>query len=296
MSRLVAVAAVAGGGGGVRSLVPQVRITREDLVPVLNAHRGNEALRAAFAGAADARAFLCVLARYIQFNSAFGPGLANLSGEIAARQGLFRDCDEPARLLADRAAEVAADFFYAAVDEFDDRATAWRDTHRTLAQATLEGAALFFGYSRAQLDDVVRLNRATEEAMARVSEGYGLGARLEDRRLFTGMGFHVGSEILADREFVIIDRLLREQRPELVAALEGMRVPILGEKHNAYYWIRIHTGVEAQHFDAALSGVNKALRFYAGPDQPTQVKGWILEGFARFAAVQADFMAGLDEP
>ena len=43
---------------------------------------------------------------------------------------------------------------------------------------------------------------------------------------------------------------------------------MLGEKHNAYYWVRIHTGVEAEHFDAALKGVNNALRFYAGEHPP----------------------------
>ena len=271
-------------------------LSRDDLLPVLSAHRGHEALRAAFEGATEPPAFLSLLGRYVQFNSAFGPGLASLAGQIAARQGLFRDPDEPVRILADRAAEVAADFFYAAVDEFDDRATPWRDTHRTLAQATVKGAGQFFGYSPRQLNDVIHINRATEAAQAQVWEGYGLGARLEQPRLFSGMGFHVGSEILADEEFVTIDRVLRARRPELVAALEGMRLEIMGEKHNGYYWIRIHTGVEAEHFDAALKGVNKALRFYAGAHEAEEVKHWILGGFAHFAHVQSEFMDCLPEP
>jgi hypothetical protein len=271
-------------------------ITRDDLQPVLAAHHGTEALRAAVDGATTPPHFLSVVARYIQFNSAFGPGLANLAGEIAARQGLFRDEQEPVRILADRAAEVAADFFYAAVDEFDDRATPWRDTHRTLAQATLKGMGAFFGYEPAQLNDVARVNTATTEAMEKVWQGYGLGAKLEEPRLFQGMGFHTGSEILADQEFVVLDQALRARRPDLVAALEGMKVPILGERHNAYYWIRIHTGVEAEHFDAALKGVNNALRFYAGQEPAAAVKGWILEGFRSFADVQGAFMARLGEP
>ena len=236
-----------------------------------------------------------MLGRYIQFNSAFGAGLANLAGEIAARQGLFRDRDEPLRIVADRAAEVASDFFFAAIDEFDDRATPWRDTHRTLGQATLKGCGAFFGYTPEQLNDVVRINAATEAALSRVWEGYGVGTRLEDPRLFAAMGFHTGSEVLADQEFVIIDRTLRRDRADLVRALEDMKVEILGQKHNAYYWIRIHTGVEAEHFDAALKGVNNALRYYAGDADPASVKGWILDGFARFAGVQGDFMAGLGE-
>jgi hypothetical protein len=72
------------------------------------------------------------------------------------------------------------------------------------------------------------------------------------------MGFHVGSEILADQEFTIIDAVLKAERPEMVRALEAMKVEVLGANHNAYYWIRIHTGVEAEHFDAALKGVNNA--------------------------------------
>jgi hypothetical protein len=275
--------------------MPETRIERADLEPVLTAHRGNQDLERAFAGAREPAQLLSVLGRYIQFNSAFGAGLANLAGEIAARQGLFRDRDEPLRIVADRAAEVASDFFFAAIDEFDDRATPWRDTHRTLGQATLKGFGAFFGFTPQQLNDVVRINAATESALSRVWDGYGVGARLDDARLFGAMGFHTGSEVLADQEFVIIDRTLRRDRADLVRALEGMKVEALGQKHNAYYWIRIHTGVEAEHFDAALKGVNNALRYYAGDADPASVKGWILDGFTRFAGVQGDFMKGLGE-
>jgi hypothetical protein len=273
-----------------------VQISREDLAPVLESHHGNEALKAAFEKvAAEPAALLSVLGRYIQFNGAFGPGLANLAGEIAARQGLFRDMAEPVIILQDRAAEVAADFFHAAVDEFDDRMTPWRDTHRTLAQATVKGLGRFFGYAPEALNDVIHINRRTNEAMEMVSEGYGLAAALSEQRLFHGMGFHTGSEVLADEEFTIIDRVLKEKRPDIVKGLEEMRVEILGGQHNAYYWIRIHTSVEAEHFDAAVKGVNKALRFYTGAEPGPTVRGWILGGFRHFAEVQAAFMSGLAE-
>lgn len=262
---------------------------------MLEGHSGSQALRAAFEGAREPEAFLCVLGRYVQFNSAFGPGLANLAGEIAARPGLFRDEAEPVRILADRAAEVGSDFFYAAIDEFDDRATTWRDTHRTLAQATVKGAGAFFGHAPVELNRVLRINRATEEAMRKVWQGYGIGERLAEPRLFSAMGFHVGSEILADREFLIIDQVLKAQRPDLVAHLSESKVEIAGQKHDAYYWIHIHTGVEAEHFDAALRGVNSALRFYAGAHDPAEVKEWILAGFASFARVQGELMDALAE-
>ncbi|HET7291125.1 MAG TPA: hypothetical protein VFM88_01745 [Vicinamibacteria bacterium] len=273
-----------------------IQISREDLQPVLESHRGNAALEAAFERAAGGEAaLLSALGRYIQFNGAFGPGLANLAGEIAARRDLFRDRDEPVRILQDRASDVASDFFHAAVDEFDDRATPWRDTHRTLAQATLKGLGRVFGYEPAQLNDVVAINRGTEEAMVRVQEGYGLGAALSEERLFRGMGFHTGSEVLADEEFTIIDRVLKSKRADVVKALQAMKVEMLGAKHDAYYWIFIHTSVEADHFDAAVKGVNKALRFYSGAAPLPTVKGWILDGFRDFADVQQAFMGALGE-
>jgi hypothetical protein len=272
-----------------------LEITRQDLEPVLAAHRGTEALRGAVEGASSPGALLSVVGRYVQFNSAFGPGLANLAGEIAARQGLFRDPDEPLKLVADRAAEVASDFFYAAIDEFDDRLTPWRDTHRTLAQATLKAMGAYFGYTPAQLNDVISINPATESAVAGVWEGYGVGTALDEPRLFRAMGFHTGSEVLADAEFNVLDQGLRARRPEMVEALQRTRVPIGGEQHDAWYWVRIHTSVEADHFDAALKGVNNAARYYAGASAAGEVKAWVLEGFRHFAEVQARFMAAIGE-
>jgi hypothetical protein len=270
-----------------------LQIGREDLADVLAGHPGTQALRAAVEEADSPERLLRVLGRYIQFNSSFGPGLANLAGEIAARQALFRDRSEPVHILQDRAAEVAADFFHAAVDEFDDRATPWRDTHRTLAQATLKGAGLHYGYGPEQLNAILTVDDATRAAAQGVSQGYGLGARLEDEQLFRAMGFHAGSEVLADGEFTVMDQALRKAHPKLVADLTARKVEASGTLHDAYYWIRIHTSVEADHFDAALAGVNKGLRFYTGEADPAAVKGWILEGFRTFAGLQAQFMQRL---
>jgi hypothetical protein len=272
-----------------------LQLVRQDLEPVLATHRGTEALRRAVEDARTPGALLSVVGRYIQFNSAFGPGLANLAGEIAARQELFRDPAEPVEVVADRAAEVASDFFYAAVDEFDDRLTPWRDTHRTLAQATLKAMGVWFGFTPRQLNDVIRINPETKASVARVSYGYGLGAALSDDRLFRAMGFHTGSEVLADAEFNVLDAGLKKIHPEMVQSLQKARISIAGQEHDAYYWVRVHTSVEADHFEAALKGVNNAGRYYSGAADPETVKGWVLEGFRDFADVQGRFMAALAE-
>jgi hypothetical protein len=124
-------------------------------------------------------ALLNVVCRYIQFQRRVrGRVLANLSGEIAARQGLFRDREEPIDVIADRAAEVASDFFHAAVDEYDDRATPWRDTHRTLAQACFKGLAAFHGFEASRLNEILVVNKSTHDAMARVSRATASGEAL----------------------------------------------------------------------------------------------------------------------
>ena len=107
------------------------------------------------------------------------------------------------------------------------------------------------------------------------------------------MGFHTGSEILADREFTEIDAHLRAQHPDLVAALEPMKVEIAGERHDAYYWIRIHTGVEIEHFDAALKGANNALRFYAGETTQARSRATCWTASVTSRRVQSQFMTDL---
>src|SRR5688572_20616291 len=88
--------------------------------------------------AADPRRLCRFLARYASWNAVFGSGVSALSAKIGRSRSLFL---EPgfALPIADRSVLVASYFFDAARDEFDDRDTKHRDTHRCLAQATLWG-------------------------------------------------------------------------------------------------------------------------------------------------------------
>lgn len=270
-------------------------IERKDLTPILDPHTGNKVFAQVLDGVASNDELLRLLARYIQFNSPFGGGVANLAGEIAVRQDLFRDPDEPLGITADRSVEVASKIFFAAIDEFNDRATPHMDTHRTLAQATLKGAGQFFGYDPSALNGVVSVNEITAAAIGKVRKGYAVSQSVDEQDLFRALGFHMGSEILADEEFRLLDGFLRKKYPALVDCLEKTKVEINGVQHAAYYWVRIHTTVEADHFTAAAAGANQALQYYAGQESQYQVKEWILAGFAEFASVQTEFMRGLPE-
>jgi hypothetical protein len=270
-------------------------INQADLNPILCRHGGTRLFANALSQVEDGLRLLWTLADYIQFNSVFGSGVANLAGQIASRQDLFRDAEEPFAMIADRSVEVAAHVFFAAIDEFGDREKRQRGHHRALAQATLKGVAAYFNLT----SDVLRRDAAGERHMQatidEVREGYGLNRVLDEPGLFRAIGFHIGSEVLADQEFNTLDEFLRANYPDLVSHLRGNPM-LIGESRNpAYAWIQIHTSVEANHFQAAVTSASLALRYYAGKQTPAAVKDQILEGFQHFAAAQARFMTGLVE-
>jgi len=223
-----------------------------DLESILQEHSGKRIFADALEQTASSEELLCVLSRYIHFNSVFGSGVANLAGEIGSRQDLFRDPEETVTLVADRSVEVAADVFFAAIDEFGDHNNNRRSTHRTLAQATLKAAGLFFGFSSTKLDEIARPYGDTLAAISKVRNGYRINQTIDEPKIFRAIGFHIASEVLADEEFNVLDAYLRANQPELVEYLKKTKVPIGDSENAAYRWVQIHTSVEADHFAAAV--------------------------------------------
>ena len=256
---------------------------------VLGRGKGNRVFEAVLAGVTSA-ALPFVLGRYIQFNSVFGAGVAGLAGQIGVRQELFRDPGEECAPLADRSCEVAAEIFYAAIDEFGDHTGSRRGTHRSIAQATLRGVSEFVGCGTAEMNAAGFVNPGTWEAIEGVREGYGLRGPVSDERLLRAIGFHVASETLADREFCLLDEQLRRRFPDMVRWLEAASIAVGGASFPGYLWVRIHTTAEAEHSLAAFTAVDKAVRYYAGPGGRERAFGWIRDGVDEFAALQNDFM------
>jgi len=273
-----------------KKLKEPLYIDQADLEPILQAHVGTHIFAEALAEIEDGQELVWSLANYIQFNSVFGSGVANLAGEIASRQDLFRDPDETIEITADRSVEVAAEIFFAAIDEFGGNSSSRRSTHRSLAQATLKGCGCFLSLSTVELNNVATLADSTQLAIRKVCEGYRINQAVDEPKLFRGIGFHIGSEVLADQEFNILDEFLCANYPALVEYLKKTKVWINGTENGSYVWIQIHTSVEADHFNAAVSGANLALRYYAGDQTQACIKAWILEGFREFSVVQTAFM------
>jgi hypothetical protein len=140
----------------------QARIEESDVRPIAERHNAKEPLLAALCQLRDSE-LLYWLAQYIHFNSVFAGGVANLAGEIAYRQDLFRDASEQSELIADQSVEVASHIFFAAVDEFGRR-----NSHRSMAKETLRGVARYYGCAT----EDISVAGATTVAINNVAQGY----------------------------------------------------------------------------------------------------------------------------
>lgn len=261
----------------------------------------HEAIRAALL---DPLQRLRFLGRYTSWNGLFGSGVAALAGKIGRSRRLFLDRDEPIAALADRSVYVGSFFFDAARDEFDDHDSVHRDTHRCLAQATLKGLLEIEAVRVPALADVRGVNQLLADPdwlvdlNLRVARGYGAHSADDLPSIFAAIGYHLGSELLADREFSIIDETLRQSAPELVQQLLTTRISIAGQEHVAYHWIAIHSGhggaAEADHFDWATQGARLALRFTPEADH-LALKQQLIQGFIAFANDHRQFFESVNK-
>lgn len=269
------------------------KINRGELETLVNFSAHERMVYEAIATAlADPIGRLRFLGRYTSWNGLFGSGVAALAGKIGRSRRLFLDADEPVEALADRSVYVGSFFFDAARDEFDDHESVHRDTHRCLAQATLKGLLEIEGAHLPALVDSRGVNALLAEPdwlqalNVRVAQGYGVGSADDLEAIFAAIGYHLGSELLADREFSIIDETLRHAAPELVQQLLMKRVTIAGQEHVAYHWIAIHSGhggaAEADHFEWATQGARLALRFTPEAGHAA-LKQRLTQGFIAFA-------------
>jgi hypothetical protein len=267
-------------------------LSHADLEKVYDFESGRQDVERAVEQAMESpKGLVRFLARYTSWNAVFGAGVALLAAKIARSRGLFREPSEPIDAVADRSVVVASYFFDAARDEFDDRSTVERDTHRCLAQALMKGV-IGWAQRKGALGGAADVNALLEEPawledlQDRVAIGYGHASRDSLLGIFRSMGYHLGSEVMADAEFTAIDRLLRARQPELVRHLETTKVDIAGEKHVAYLWVSAHSGgggaAEAQHFEWAMRGARLAFEM-ATRSVEVELRAQLLSGFRAFA-------------
>lgn len=229
---------------------------------------------------------------YASWNGHFANGVSALSSLLGSSRNLFREAGFP-RAVADRSNFIASYFFDAARDEYDDHINPARDSHRCMAQAALISMKDYFKLPDAALeeDEPAELVAVNDGVLA----GYtGLPAAAEGRaaQAFWAIGYHLGSELLADQEFSLIDEHLRQHQAALVHHLMRSTVKLAGGTHRCYAWVGVHSGhgggVEADHFDYALEGAHSALRFLVGTE-PAVAAQALNNGFRAFERDHASF-------
>ncbi|UFP96550.1 hypothetical protein [Gloeobacter morelensis] len=229
--------------------------------------------------------------RYTYFNSYAGSWVARLASSIGLSRELFVDRGCEVYDEADRGLKVAARVFAAAIDEHGDRHMKGLP-HRVLAQATLKAIGNYGRLSNERRNMFAAIPSWLAMIVTETGHGY-QGAPGNLRELIFSMGFHAASELLADREYTTIDRIIRHEHRDSGFALylrtaQGT-VEIDGGSVSSWYWIAVHgqhgnSGVEKDHFDDAAAALNLAVQYRTEP--AVTLQEWFFEGFGSFVDIQ----------
>lgn len=240
------------------------------------------------------KAFYLFMQRYVHFNAHAGSLVARLASAIGLSREFF--CDPTSAVFdeSDRGMEIASRVLAATIDEHSD-AHGKGFPHRTLAQATLKSVGEYANLSSEEQNQLGQIPPWLQQLMQEFADGYqGQPGNLQS--LMSGMGFHAASEVLADREYATIDRIVRHdnknQGYDAYLRNGHGRIKIQGREVGSWYWIAVHgshtqSGVEMEHFDEALHAVNTAMKYL--PNDRELLSQWVFEGFSQFATIQQNF-------
>lgn len=229
--------------------------------------------------------------RYIHFNGYAGSLVARLASSIGLSRHLFKNASILVVDEADRGLEVAAKILAATIDGHSDQG-ARSVSHRTLAQATLKSIGDYAGLKVDERNQFSLVSDWMQDTVDQLCQGY-QGIPGNPAALIRAMGFHAASEILADREYSIIDRVIRyENRHQGFDAYlrqGNSKVEVEQGQFSPWHWIVIHgnhqgSGVEAEHFQFALEALDLAAQYR--PESAAQIQQWALQGFSDFVAIQ----------
>ena len=247
----------------------------------------------------DPRALYLFMQRYVHFNGYAGSLVARLASSIGLSRDLFNNAstviDE-----ADRGMEIAAKVIAATIDEHADQGAKYIP-HRTLAQATLKAVGNYANLSEVERNEFAVAPAWMVKVLEDLFKGY-QGVPGDAPALIRAMGFHAASEILADREYGLIDKVVRHDNRDkgfdaYLRTSDG-KVKVNDRQFSAWYWIVIHgkhqgSGVEVEHFEFALEAINLAANYR--PESAQQVREYALQGFTDFANIQQRLFAEISK-
>lgn len=230
--------------------------------------------------------------RFASYNQPFPGAVAHLVGAIHFRSDLFKDSSLPIIGNSDKSSSIASGIFFAAEDEYALNNRSKRLTHRTMAQQVLAHAINYANWPVEKFNEYYRKTDDNKAMFDCLCKGYRVDKYESDDDLFLAIGFHLGSERLADIEFNLLHEMLIISHPKFVQSAKSQRgefdVPI-------YSWIAAHTVVEVDHFKYALKAADDAVTFYTGKSKKAEdLIDLMLTGFAEFIDFQKLMFAWLN--
>ncbi|NJM97534.1 MAG: hypothetical protein HC800_10510 [Phormidesmis sp. RL_2_1] len=234
--------------------------------------------------------------RFVRYSAAYSHSVPTLCGTIGKSQ-CFLDPAAAIPSNADRAMDVAAKVFSAAIEEFRDPRT--NVSHRTLAFALLDQLAEYAGLSAADVEHVVQAEDWLAEMVASVHNCYEADANnLAD--MVRAMGFHAAAETIGGNEFSIINAVLfcSQRQGRFGQFIKQHKLRFEAGTVSPWYWIVIHgtdatEGVELGHADDAIQALNYAVRYSTASE--AQVIAWAGQGIRQLAAIQTQFFSRVQQ-
>jgi hypothetical protein len=267
-----------------------IRFTVEKFDNIFDRKNNNTNIEATInLAASDPVKLYYFMQRYAYFNSFAGSLVARLASSIGVSYQLFRKPEVSVIDQSDRGLEIAAKVLAATIDEHAD-AGAQSVPHRTLAQATLQAVSDYAQLTDSELNQIAQTPDWMEKIVNDLIIGY--QGKINDlEAIVTAVGFHIGSELLADREYSLIDKVVRytNRGSGFDAWLQGKQIDVSGKRLSPWYWIVVHgkhnaSGVEAEHFELALDALNLLVQYR--PESHEQIWQWASKGFLDFAELQ----------
>jgi hypothetical protein len=238
--------------------------------------------------AQNPRSLYLFFQRYSHFNGYASAVISRLASSIGLSRYLFNNSELVVIEEADRGMEIAAQVLSAAADEGANDSP----VHRALAQLTLKTVGNYANLSDNERNGIAQIPDWLDTLVKDVVAGYE-GTPGDVKALVKAMGFHLASEMLGDREYSLIDEVIRYENRgngfDQYLRESAKPVKIHGHSYTPWSWILIHsrhdgTGVEVEHSEYALMALNLAVRFGTDPEQ--QLVAWAIEGYGHFVQLQ----------
>lgn len=226
--------------------------------------------------------------RYSHFNGYASAMISRLASTIGLSRYVFSNSELLVKEEADRGMDIAAQVMSAAADEGANNTP----VHRALAQLTVKTVGNYAELSEEERNQFARVPNWLEEVIRNVIFNYE-GIINNEASMVRAMGFHMASEMLGDREYALLDMIIRYENAGIgfdrFLKQKATPVQINNHRYTPWSWIVIHSrhdgsGVEAEHSEFAISALNMATRYGSASEQ--QMMTWAKEGFSAFVELQ----------